>query len=191
MKVFIKSLLIISLLSGNISYAENKQNSNSKSKILREAQGELERLDTLRYGLNHKKILIEEYIKKNGKVRKNATKAAVWSSAGVTLVASAVAVYGFRGMRQERTLPYVLFGASSPIALFGGLNTLVAMGQMPDTEFYQNLENGQRENPNHISNEYQKIVAAIAAIEERILKIEELLMHETGQALQNLMMDSL
>ncbi len=68
MKVFIKSLLILSLLSGNISYADSKISDPS---TLAEQQYYLEQLEIFRSDIVRKKHLLETYRALDGNVIRN------------------------------------------------------------------------------------------------------------------------
>ncbi len=94
MKVFIKLLLVISLLSGNISYAGANKPKNIESRTSTEQQERLEELHELVLKLEGKKKLIEEFIVKKGDVITNFdTKLGVITIATILIAALGVSRY--------------------------------------------------------------------------------------------------
>ncbi|MES2770209.1 MAG: hypothetical protein V4596_13770 [Bdellovibrionota bacterium] len=95
MKVFIKSLLIISLLSGNISYAGTNKPKNIESLTLAEQQERLEELHELVLKLEGKKKLIEEFFAKKGDVITNYDMG-LGAGAIVAILAAIIGVSRYR-----------------------------------------------------------------------------------------------
>ncbi|MES2770212.1 MAG: hypothetical protein V4596_13785 [Bdellovibrionota bacterium] len=194
MKVFIKSLLIISLLSGNISYAGANKPKNIESLTLAE-QERLEELHELVLKLEGKKKLIEEFFVKKGDVITHLDT----KLTAITIATILIAVLGVSRYRAALALPRHRFAGDGRGAFVSrhrftnegieasmlGLISLVGAGavltevvngfaDLSESEFNEKLvDSTPSENQvlySEISKQIDKTKKEIQALEESMMK---------------------
>ncbi|MES2770211.1 MAG: hypothetical protein V4596_13780 [Bdellovibrionota bacterium] len=176
MKVFIKSLLVISLLSGSVSYAGSVDSPDSLSEdtlgslTMNEKQERLEKLTELKIKMVNKQLLIEDFYKKNGAVLKDVDHIIVGS-----IVAGVLFQFVFKsGTKEEskiRALIKTISGLAGSTASAGVGIAYVA--QLHDSNFNKSLA---QSSDDEIRVLYKTLSQEIIATDKKIVQLEESMM---------------
>ncbi len=171
MKVFIKSLLVISLLSGNIANADTAKTINLELLTSSEKVERIEQLEELMSNAQEKRRLIEEHLRQNGNlIRNNNLKAAAGS---VGMVASLFLMYRSHKIKNvvDSTVKYVVGLAGALVSMSLVIRPVTSL---PNLEFLQLLRELSNDQAKELYVELGTVInestVEVNAIEESLMQ---------------------